>query len=387
MVACHSLNGLHDNESWRDIGTIRGVVDGKIEQQTVTSACHHCADPACSNGCPVGAYEKEKDTGIVRHLDDQCIGCQYCALKCPYDVPKYDKSLGIVRKCDMCHERLAEGEAPACVQSCPSGAIKIKVVETDSIHEAAKAGRSILPGVFRSDYTKPSTTFRSERKFSGAMRAGDEHDLNPAHAHTPLVWMLMLTQVAVGLLCVDLLGFAAMPSHFIPLHLPLALVALVTGVLGLVASFLHLGSPAGAWRIFLGLKTSWLSREVVAFGVWAPVLVGYVLVGSWPRVYAASPGVIRAWIPESLPMWLPMASLVTAVILGAVSVFCSVMVYVDTRRAFWSMGKTLGRFGGTMVLGGFGGLLLVELVMAGSTKQLGHCRGCGRGDSEVGDGD
>ena len=81
VVACHSLNGLHDNESWRDIGTIRGVVDGKIEQQTVTSACHHCADPACLNGCPVGAYEKEKDTGIVRHLDDQCIGCQYCALK------------------------------------------------------------------------------------------------------------------------------------------------------------------------------------------------------------------------------------------------------------------------------------------------------------------
>ncbi len=368
VVACHSLNGLHENESWRDIGTIRGAVDGKVEQQTVTSACHHCADPACLNGCPVGAYEKEKDTGVVRHLDDQCIGCQYCSLKCPYDVPKYDASLGIVRKCDMCHERLADGEAPACVQSCPSGAIKIKVVETAAINEAAKGGRSILPGAFRSDYTKPSTTFRSERKFSEAMRAGDERDLVPAHAHTPLVWMLMLTQVAVGLLCVDVLGSAVMPSHFGALHLPLALIALVSGIIGLVASFLHLGSPAGAWRIFLGLKTSWLSREVVAFGAWAPALMGYVMAVAWPHIYSASPGFVRAWIPEVLPAWLPMVSLVTAVVLGVIGVLCSVMVYVDTQRAFWAMGKTLGRFAGTTVLGGFAGLLLVELVMTGSAS-------------------
>ena len=176
--------------------------------------------------------------------------------------------------------------------------------------------------------------------------------------------------VAVGLLCVDVLGSAAMPSHFGSLHLPLALIAFMSGLVGLVASFLHLGSPAGAWRIFLGLKTSWLSREVVAFGAWAPVLIGYVLVVAWPHVYSASPDAIRAWVPEILPMWLPMVSLVMAVILGLVSVFCSVMVYVDTRRAFWTMGKTLGRFTGTMVLGGFGGLLVVELLVGGSVSAV-----------------
>ena len=53
------------------------------------------------------AYEKDPVTGIVRHLDDQCIGCSYCILKCPYDVPKYSRARGIVRKCDMCHSRLA----------------------------------------------------------------------------------------------------------------------------------------------------------------------------------------------------------------------------------------------------------------------------------------
>ena len=55
--------------------------------QHVTTACHHCLDPACLNACPVDAYEKDPVTGIVRHLDDQCFGCQYCTLACPYDAP------------------------------------------------------------------------------------------------------------------------------------------------------------------------------------------------------------------------------------------------------------------------------------------------------------
>ncbi|MFT3992618.1 MAG: 4Fe-4S dicluster domain-containing protein, partial [Luteolibacter sp.] len=99
VSACHSLNGLDDEEAWRDVGTLLGGRETRGWQQTITTACHHCADPGCMNGCPVGAYEKEADTGIVRHLDDQCIGCSYCILKCPYDVPKYSKKRGIVRKC------------------------------------------------------------------------------------------------------------------------------------------------------------------------------------------------------------------------------------------------------------------------------------------------
>jgi formate dehydrogenase iron-sulfur subunit len=128
VSACHSLNGLEDEELWRTVGFLHGGSSEEPYQQTITTACHHCVDPACANGCPVLAYEKDEETGIVRHLDDQCIGCQYCVLKCPYDVPKYSETKGIVRKCDMCQGRLAAGEAPACVQACPSGAIKIEIV-------------------------------------------------------------------------------------------------------------------------------------------------------------------------------------------------------------------------------------------------------------------
>ncbi|HKB90561.1 MAG TPA: 4Fe-4S dicluster domain-containing protein, partial [Opitutaceae bacterium] len=101
VTACHALNGLDENEAWRDVGLLHSDQAQHPFTQVVTSACHHCVDPACLNGCPVLAYEKDPVTGIVRHLDDQCIGCSYCVLKCPYDVPKYNERLGIVRKCDM----------------------------------------------------------------------------------------------------------------------------------------------------------------------------------------------------------------------------------------------------------------------------------------------
>src|ERR1041385_2200027 len=106
VTACHSLNGLDDGEVWRSVGVLHSIDSSETFQRNVTTACHHCVDPGCLNGCPVLAYEKEPITGIVKHLDDQCIGCSYCILKCPYDVPKYSAERGIVRKCDMCSSRL-----------------------------------------------------------------------------------------------------------------------------------------------------------------------------------------------------------------------------------------------------------------------------------------
>ncbi|NQZ60123.1 MAG: 4Fe-4S dicluster domain-containing protein, partial [Lentisphaeraceae bacterium] len=91
VTACHNLNGLDDTETWRSVGVLRGGNKEDAKQQHVTTACHHCLEPACSTGCPVNAYDKDEVTGIVSHLDDQCIGCQYCVLKCPYEVPQYNK--------------------------------------------------------------------------------------------------------------------------------------------------------------------------------------------------------------------------------------------------------------------------------------------------------
>lgn len=304
VTACHSLNGLDGDESWRDIGMLV-TRQAPVYQQTVTTACHHCADPACASGCPVLAYEKEADTGIVRHLDDQCIGCSYCILKCPYDVPKFNTRLGIVRKCDMCSARLAEGEAPACVQACPNGAIGIRIVSRGE----PPAQDRLLPGVVSSGYTRPSTRYVTAKPLPPDALAGDAATLRVEHTHWPLVIMLVLTQAALGL-------FTAAAIRSEPAWTWLANAALHGGLL---ASALHLGQPLRAWRAFLGWRKSWLSREILAFGGFAGAgalaLMGF-----------------SAW-------W--------AVAAGAAGVFCSIMVYADTRRPDWSFGITSARFGGT----------------------------------------
>src|SRR6478735_1420773 len=164
VSACHHLNGLDEleAETWRAVGLLHGGTAAAPVQQAVTTACHHCLDPACMTGCPVSAYEKDLVTGIVKHLDDQCIGCQYCTFTCPYEVPQYNAARGIVRKCDMCSGRLAAGEAPACVQGCPNEAIAITVIDKRQALDDAQ-GDAFLPGTPSPGFTIPTTVYRTER--------------------------------------------------------------------------------------------------------------------------------------------------------------------------------------------------------------------------------
>lgn len=87
--------------------------------------CMHCIDPACVSACPVGAMQKTSD-GPVIYDESICIGCRYCMAACPFDIPKYEweKVFPRIQKCDMCADRIAEGNEPACVESCKIGALK-----------------------------------------------------------------------------------------------------------------------------------------------------------------------------------------------------------------------------------------------------------------------
>ncbi len=330
VAACHSLNGLDDNESWRDIGLLVGTRK-KPYLQTVTTACHHCADPACMNGCPVLAYDKDPVTGIVRHLDDQCIGCSYCILKCPYDVPKFNLKRGIVRKCDMCQGRLADGEAPACVQACPNEAIKIRAVKVAAIPDRG----SILSGAFDSGYTRPATRYVSNKLLPVHARPADEARLDLDHGHDPLAWMLVLTQMSAGALvgCALAMWAGALTLHQAGIT---SLAALFFGIIGINLSVLHLGQPLKAWRAFMGWRKSWLSREILAFG--ALPAGGSAIFGAW-------------WLGQLEFMRLAVTGTALAAVLA---VLCSVMVYVDTRRPFWSLSMTSGKFIGTMLVLGAG---------------------------------
>ena len=98
--------------------------DGKLDWYFVKRQCMHCLDPACESVCPVGALVKMKD-GPVLYNDDRCIGCRYCMMACPFQIPKFEwqSAVPLVRKCDFCADRQAIGLAPACATTCPTQSV------------------------------------------------------------------------------------------------------------------------------------------------------------------------------------------------------------------------------------------------------------------------
>lgn len=377
VVACHSLNGLEDAESWRSVGTLTIGEDSTSrcelpQVKHVTTACHHCAEPGCLSGCPVAAYDKDPVTGIVKHLDDQCIGCKYCTMMCPYEVPKYSERLGIVRKCDMCHQRLSVGEAPACVQSCPNQAITIRLRDTAEL--AFSATDRLSAGAPRSEITRPSTSYTTAEPVGpDAFLHAQPQDAgiySPAESHWPLAVMLVLTQASVGVVAMTqcavvaswLLDGSALP---VKVTLGMLLVGLMLGGLGLGIASLHLGQPLRAWRVFLGLRTSWLSREAVVFGKYMGLVAATALLFAWQQFPASAPTLLLPWIPA----WAASLGLAGATAMGLLGVFSSGMIYVVTRRQLWSLPRTMLRFAGSLVVLGpwvFGAVVALGLSLDGT---------------------
>ncbi|MEE9403913.1 MAG: DmsC/YnfH family molybdoenzyme membrane anchor subunit [Algisphaera sp.] len=368
VVGCHSMNGLDEGETWRDVGQLAlhegerplddliatAATHTAMATQHITTACHHCIDPGCLSGCPVKAYDKDPVTGIVKHLDDQCIGCQYCIFKCPYDVPKYSPSRGIVRKCDMCADRLAADEAPACVAACPTQAIKITVVNTRDAIDTAATGH-FLPGSPAPQYTQPTTVYKGHRKLTRAA-AANANIPTPEHAHLPLIVMLTLTQLAVGGLCALVLLDNTGTFENLPLaRLVLAGVCTLAGLAGLISSTLHLGRPLYAFRAFLGLRTSWLSREIIGFGGWFNTVLMYV------SLLVMKPDLLGGLARTALG-----GGVITT---GLVAVFCSGMIYYDTPRRLWARWQTLASCFLTTATLGSGLALLLLIAWPGLLSQ------------------
>ena len=335
VVACHTLNGLDEAETWRKVGVLTSTSPRLPVLQHVTTACHHCIDPGCLKGCPVLAYEKDPVTGIVRHLDDQCFGCKYCTMMCPYEVPQYSQSLGIVRKCDMCSQRLSQGEAPACVQACPTQAIKITLVNRDDFQRSSdKAEQRLVPTAPLDALTLPTTQFHSTRLeqsglSSDQLRSRESMLDTVQPGHAPLVGMLVLTQASVGAWCVlailHLFGGVRVESMIAP-----AWISTLVAVVGVHLALLHLGRPWLAFRSFLGWRTSWLSREAILFGVYMAASTGATLAATFEqRLFG-------------------IAALISA-LTGILAVFSSAMIYVATHRKLWSLSRTLGEFAATTI--------------------------------------
>jgi Fe-S-cluster-containing dehydrogenase component len=134
VVACRKANNLEyepHSSLWDDPVDLSGRTKNIIKlyhegERTsyMKQQCMHCLDPGCVGACMMGSFQKRQH-GIVTWRGERCIGCRYCAVACPYNIPKFewDTAFPLVVKCEMCSHRIAEGGIPACCEVCPRYAV------------------------------------------------------------------------------------------------------------------------------------------------------------------------------------------------------------------------------------------------------------------------
>jgi DMSO reductase iron-sulfur subunit len=325
-VACAEQNGNPVEINWRRVGEVEGGEYPFAQRFYLSMGCNHCLEPACLIGCPVNAYKKDAQTGLVLHSAEACIGCSYCTWNCPYGVPQYNPERGVVGKCDMCHNRLFQGRQPACVAACPEEAIQVELVniaEWRRDYEAANA-----PGLPSADHTISTTRVTLPERISPNLERADYHRVRPEDPHLPLVFMLVLTQLSAG----ALLYLWLLPRSQNLRHPVGEAAALIAAFVSLAASTFHLGRPIYAWRALRMWRRSWLSREVLLFSLFSAVVAASVVL---PQLSAA------------------------AAVLGLAGVTASAFIYLVPARPAWNTKTTIADFHLTALL--LGPLFLMAL--------------------------
>ena len=124
VLACRIENDLPDSVSWRRILPFNLGRNTRGPTYHFSLACHHCEDPPCARACPTGAIEQRSD-GVVFLHTDQCLGCRYCEMACPFGALVLDQSSSVMTKCHFCLPRQEAGRNPACVEACPTRALRL----------------------------------------------------------------------------------------------------------------------------------------------------------------------------------------------------------------------------------------------------------------------
>ncbi|WP_392552817.1 formate dehydrogenase subunit beta [Orbus wheelerorum] len=150
QVACSEWNdlraeigtnvGVYDNpadlepKAWTVMRFSEVEVNGRFEWLIRKDGCMHCSDPGCLKACPAEGAIIQYANGIVDFQSEHCIGCGYCVAGCPFNIPRISKEDNHAYKCTLCSDRVAVGQEPACVKSCPTGAIHFGTKEEMIYH-------------------------------------------------------------------------------------------------------------------------------------------------------------------------------------------------------------------------------------------------------------
>jgi len=244
----------------------------------------------------------------------------------------------------MCHERLDEGQSPACVQACPSGAIMIETVNVKAWQEEQMAEQGNMPFLPDASITNATTRYTlpdNMEEMMEEMMERDEHILKPSHSELPLVFMTVLTQISLGAFFALMMGnlfslFGLSSPNWI-----MAAVAMLPAALGLPLSALHLGRPLLALTAMKNIKTSWLSREALALGVFVSMMTLNI-------------GLYYLEIPKFLHVIFEVLTFVV----GVYGIYAQSMIYRIKARPAWDRLTTNLKFFGVSYIG----LLLMALA-------------------------
>lgn len=268
VVACINENGAKPPIAWRKINTYNEQKVPLLGYVHLSLACNHCADAPCMKACPSLAYSFHPTTGAVIHNPEVCLGCRYCTWACPFDAPQYSKEEGVIKKCHFCYHRLERGQIPACANNCPIGALSYGEIEEKPHPDAfGVSKRTIYPRISILNSEVVNHTPEVDPSASG-IEGGltSKRNLQNAQKHNGIKeeWPLALFTFISSFLSGYIMSFTVGNSFRIPVLLFAAIA-----FSALLLSTLHLGKPFRSYLSVKNLKQSWLSREILLFGLFA----------------------------------------------------------------------------------------------------------------------
>lgn len=310
-LACGTENDLPWGSSWRRVYTFNPDLDPRLAHYHLSLACNHCEAAPCMEACPARAFSRHAATGAVELDPDLCMGCGYCGWACPFEAPWLDETTHLMGKCTLCPSRVEAGREPACVEACPTEALGIETrvgpfaAEVPGGFPVTDARPSIRFEPLRRGGRPPVTTWQVDPQLIAAFEeARSSRGGNRAPAgggpgrEGPLLVFTLLMPLLVALWTIapwDERGSIA-PAL-------LAAGALVAGAV----STLHLGRKRRAWRAVLGARSSWLSREILGYGLFTVLAVIDGALTAWNAPGRGLGGVLEIGI--SAAGWVTLLSI------------------------------------------------------------------------------
>jgi len=331
IVACHNENGVEPPMAWRQVQTANKIKIPLSGFINLSIACNHCENPVCLAACPAKAYTIDTTTGAVIHHSDRCMGCRYCTWACPFDAPKFNPLKGVVEKCSLCNNRLLEGLNPACVEACPVGALSFGEIDVkESVLAPGFSEKKLRPKVLPLNSTILEKYPIQDISATGFEQHNDKEIISvkskiSAKNEIPLVFFTFILAISVGWFGTTLFEKATLTFKYI---------FVLLGFMAFVASTFHLGKPFRAYRSILNIKKSWLSREILLFGIFevSSILYLFVLNEIWLQTFALLSGLFLLFAVDmiySVTLKISNIPHSSSTLLTAILVFSMLLNYID----------------------------------------------------------